>query len=133
MARRRWPPEQVIAEIRDLYATGEPLTVANMRRLGYGGMVAAAYREPRLGSWRAAVAAAGVSYPQAAPRRRKWIRERIIAEIQQLHGQSQDLSYSHIKRRHQYLLVAARDPRNFGSWQAALEAAGLDYQRISHR
>ena len=133
MARRRWTAAQIIAEIRDLYTAGEPLTVANMRRLGYGGMVAAAYRQPSLGSWRAAVAAAGLAYAQAAPRQRKWTRQRIIAAIRQRYVQSEDLSYSHIKRSQPYLLAAARAPRNFGSWRAAIEAAGLDYRWVVHR
>ena len=54
MRRRRWTRAQIIAEIIDLHEAGEPLTVANMRRLGYGGMVAAAYRQQSLGSWPAA-------------------------------------------------------------------------------
>ena len=133
MARRRWTAAQIIAEIRDLHTVGEPLTVANMRRLGYGGMVAAAYRQPSLGSWRAAVAAAGLAYERAAPRQRKWTRPRIIAAIRQRYVRGEELSYNQIKRSQPYLLAAARAPRNFGSWRAAIEAAGLDYQRISRR
>ena len=133
MPHRRWTQEQIIEEIQDLYAAGERLTVRNMQRLGYAGMVAATYRNPNLGSWLAAVKAAGLADQRMSGRRRKWTRARLIAQIRQLHEQREDISYSTVKRHHPYLLVAARDPRNFGSWRAAVEAAGLDYTQIAHR
>ena len=130
MARRKWTRQGIIQELRDLHAAGEALTVRNMRRLGYGGMVAAVYQQDMFGSWRAAVEAAGLSYKQAAARRRKWTRARIIARIQQLHAQHQAISYRGIRAYQQYLLTAARRPDNFGSWCAAVEAAGIDYDQI---
>jgi len=130
---RRWTRDAIIQEIRDLHAAGESLKTRNMHRLGYGGMLAAAYRDSSLGSWRAAVEAARLSYEEAAPRRRKWTRPRIVAVINQLHQQGKDLSYTSMKQHHPYLLVAARRPDNFGSWQAAVEAAGLDYDQVAHR
>ena len=69
----------------------------------------------------------------AVGRQRTWTRERIVAQIRQFHAQSEELSYSNIKRLCPYLLVAARQPRNFGSWRAAVEAAGLDYRGIARR
>lgn len=131
--RRRWTRQAIIQEIHDLHAAGESLRTRNMRRLGYGGMLAAAYRDPSLGSWRAAVEAAGLNYEGAAPHQRKWTRTRIVAAITQLHQQGKDLSYTGMKQQHPYLLVAARRPDNFGSWQAAAEAAGLDYEQVARR
>ena len=133
MPRHRWTRQAIIQEIRDLHAAGESLTTRNVRRLGYGGMLAAAYRNPSLGSWRAAVEAAALDYEQAAARRRKWTRPRIVAAISQLHHQGRDLSYTGMKQRHPYLLMAARRVDNFGSWQAAIEAAGLDYKQVARR
>ncbi len=133
MARRRWTRDAIIEEIQDLHAAGESLKARDMRRLGYGGMLAAAYRDPSLGSWRAAVEAAGLNYEGAAPHRRKWTRPRIVATITQLHQQGKDLSYTGMKQRHPYLLVAARRADTFGSWQAAVEAAGLDYAGVTRR
>ena len=71
---RRWTRQAIIQEIHDLHAAGESLKTINIRRLGYGGMLAAAYRDPSLGSWRAAVDAAGLSYEEVAPCHRKWTR-----------------------------------------------------------
>ncbi len=133
MPRRRWTRDAIIEEIHDLHAGGEPLDTRNMRRLGYGGMLAAAYRDPSLSSWGAAVEAAGLNYEEAAARRRKWTRPRIVATITQLHQQGEELSYTGMKQHHPYLLVAARRSDNFGSWQAAVEAAGLDYEQVARR
>jgi len=55
-----WTPERIVETIRRLKAAGAPLTVAQMRRSGYRAMVDAALREPTLGSWEAALRAAGV-------------------------------------------------------------------------
>ena len=133
MARRRWTRDAIIQEIQDLHAAGESLKTRNMQRLGYGGMLAAAYRDPSLGSWRAAIEAAGLNYEGVAPHQRKWTRPRIVATITQLHQQGKDLSYTGMKQQHPYLLVAARRADNFGSWQAAIEAAGLDYEQVARR
>ncbi len=133
MPRRRWTYKRIIDEIRDLHAVGEPLDTRNMRRLGYGGMLAAAYRNPGLGSWRAAVEAAGLEYEEVVVRHRKWTRPRIVATIRQCHQQGKDLSYTGMKQQHPYLLVAARRADNFGSWQTAVEAAGLDYEQVARR
>jgi len=130
---RRWTRQAIIQEIHDLHAAGESLKTRNMRRLGYGGMLAAAYRNPNLGSWRAAVEAAGLNYEGAAPHQRKWTRTRIVAAIKKLHQQGSDLSYTGMKQHHPYLLLAARRADNFGSWQAAIEAAGLDYEQVARR
>jgi len=131
--RRRWAREAIIQEIHDLHAAGESLKTRNMRRLGYGGMLAAAYRDRSLGSWQAAVEAAGLNYEEAAPRQRKWTRPHIVAAIKKLQQQGEDVSYTGMKQHHPYLLVAARRPDTFGSWQAAIEAAGLDYDQVAHR
>ena len=133
MPARRWTREAIIQEIHDLHAAGESLQTRTMRRLGYGGMLAAAYRDPSLGSWRAAVEAAGLNYKEATPHRRKWTCPRIAATIRGLHQQGKDLSYTGMKQHHSYLLVAARRADSFGSWRAAVEAAGLDYEQVARR
>jgi len=133
VSARRWTRDAIIQEIQDLHAASESLKTRNMQRLGYGGMLAAAYRDPSLGSWRVAVEAAGLNYKEATPHQRKWTRPRIVATITQLHQQGKDLSYTGMKQHHPYLLVAARRADNFGSWQAAIEAAGLDYAGVARR
>lgn len=120
-------------EIRDLWEAGESLSTRNISRLGYSGMVTAAYRPELFGSWREAVRAAGLDPQEVFRRRRKWTRERILSRIRQLHAAGCDISYAAARRKQQYLVVAASSPRFFGSWKAAVEAAGIDYTTVSKR
>ncbi len=97
-------------------------------------MVTTTYRPDLFGGWRAAVTAAGFDPNVVCQRARKWTRERIIERIRQLYEAGADLSHSAAKRHYQYLVVVACKPEMFGSWRAAIEAAGLDYSTISkHR
>jgi len=52
----------------------------------------------------------------------------IAAEIQRMHKAGADLNYADIAQHHMALLRAAT--RYFGSWKAAVEHAGLDYEEI---
>lgn len=133
MGPRHWTRDSILQEIRDLWEAGESLSTRNMSSLGYGGLVTAAYRPELFGSWRAAVMEAGLDPKEALGRRRKWTRERILGRIRELHAAGHDLSYGAAKHREQYLVVVAGLPRFFGSWRAAVEAAGLDYGRVRRR
>lgn len=59
---------------------------------------------------------------------RKWSKESIIQDIQQLAQQGIDLSYSNISSHYLPLMRAAT--RYYGSWAEAVKAAGLDYSKI---
>lgn len=134
MPHRKWTRERVLTTIRQLDRQGECLSTRRMAQLGYSGMVTTTYKEGYFGGWRNALRAAGLDPAQASRRQTKWTRERIIEHIRELHSRGDDLSHSAAKRRHQYLVVVAGDPRFFGSWKAAIEAAGFDYERIcKHR
>ncbi len=78
------------------------------------------------GSWRAAVEAAGFQYQKVVGRKLPgyWNRERCIKAIDRL----SERHSSHVRRQKPALYSAAL--RIFGSWQAAIEAAGYDYQSI---
>lgn len=62
--------------------------------------------------------------------RRRWTNESIIAEIQRLYREGENLSARNMQMRHSALFSSARSPSHFGSWRAAVEAAGLDYDQI---
>ncbi len=62
--------------------------------------------------------------------KRKWTRDKIVAEIRHLHEQGVDLSPTGIRQTHGPLFSSARSRSHFGSWRAAIEAAGLDYSII---
>ncbi|MFQ6098605.1 MAG: hypothetical protein ACE5O2_12835, partial [Armatimonadota bacterium] len=131
MGRRKWTKERIIQEILALHKAGEPLSTRNMARLGYSGMVTTSYKPELFGGWRKAIRAAGLDPTKVCRRQRKWTRERIIERIQELHEAGQDLSHSAAKQNHQYLVVVAADEEAFGSWRAAVEAAGIKYERVS--
>ncbi len=59
---------------------------------------------------------------------RKWSQETIAREILRRHDAGEDLSYSAMTRSDLPLLRAAA--RYFGTWQNAIEYAGLNYDEI---
>ena len=58
---------------------------------------------------------------------RVWTKEKLIAQIQQLHQEGVDLSPTSMQDTHSALFASARSSSHFGSWRAAIEAAGLEY------
>ncbi len=61
---------------------------------------------------------------------RVWTKEKLIAEIQRLHKEGIDLSPTAIQQTDSALFSSARSRSHFGSWRAAIEAAGLDYDDL---
>jgi hypothetical protein len=135
MPQRRWSRELILDRIRELRHQGSDLTPSQVGAQ-HGALVSAAERY--FGNWSAAVRAAGVDYEQvrASGRRRRserirvWSRDRIVAEIRRLHGAGEDLSWAMMERKHQPLCAAAVKRCYFGSWAAALAAAGVDYEQV---
>lgn len=131
MSRRKWSQERIIEEIKKLQKEGYSLSTRSMAELGYSGMVTTSYKPEYFGSWRKAIVAAGFNPKEVCRRKRKWTRERILQRIRELYEAGEDLSHSAAKRNHQYLVVVAIDDRFFGSWRAAIQAAGIDYNEVS--
>jgi hypothetical protein len=77
------------------------------------------------GSWRAALAAAGLDYDRIR-RYRHWSREGVIRAICERHARGLSLNAKTMEREQNALITAAR--RRFPSWGYALSAAGLDYR-----
>ena len=59
-----------------------------------------------------------------------WTKIRIVATIKQLHLQNADLSPTAVQIEHSALFSSARSRSHFGSWRAAIEAAGFNYDEI---
>ncbi|MHB9025695.1 MAG: hypothetical protein ACYC7E_16250 [Armatimonadota bacterium] len=59
---------------------------------------------------------------------RTWTYETIVAEILVCARNSDDLSYTNMRKQYTALTRAAE--RFFGNWRKAVEAAGLDYEAI---
>ena len=123
----RWTSDQVLGEIRAWRDRGEAL-YANHVRLNYQELLAASIRY--FGSWQKAVETAGIPYDQVR-KYRKWSNEAIIQEIRDLHARGVDLSFrSMALSQYNSMVYAAIRPKYFGSWKAALEAAGLESEEI---
>lgn len=114
----RWSPAKILAKIRLLSRRRRPLTTDEVERR-YHNLVSAARRH--FGSWSKAVLAAGVD-PIKLQRVVPWTRERVVEAILTRALRGESLVARLVEPRS--LIDAAQ--RFYGSWQAALTAAGLD-------
>jgi len=123
----RWSAERVISEVRQWKDQGRPL-YANFVRQNFQELLAAAIRY--YGSWQKALESADIPYADVRKYRR-WSKESIIQEIQQLAAQGVDLSFRAMAlSQYNAMVYAAIRPKYFGNWRAALEAAGLASEEI---
>jgi hypothetical protein len=79
-----------------------------------------------LGSWDAALEAAGLDPDDIRVYRKPWTREEIILEIQRKHRQGEALNAKDVSPHS----LRSRGTVFFGSWDAALTIAGLDPSKI---
>lgn len=127
MLNTRWTKDAIALEILRLYAARQPLNYGDVQKNNLR-LLRAATRY--FGSWKAAVEFAGLDY-DAIRRYKVWTHERIVEQIQQYHREGKDLAWRHVSLELDPALAAAAiRPNRFGSWRAALAAAGLDYDEI---
>ena len=120
-SQRFWTESRVVAKIQDRYIAGAPLTAPALVERS---LAVAAKR--RFGSWPAAVEAAGLSDKIAFKKPLCcWSQELVIREILAWHESGRPLTAVH--RDSKPLSSAANNW--FGSWRAALLAAGLTTTR----
>lgn len=124
---RKWSKELVQAEIRAWHATGQPLYSHHVRK-NFQELLAAGIRY--FGNWENAVTSTGIPY-EAVRKYNHWTKEIIVGKIQELHRQGVDLSFrAMMLSKYNAMVYAAIRPKHFGSWKAALEAAGLPAEEI---
>jgi hypothetical protein len=135
LSKQVWTAEAILEKIRLLNQSGEDLrhgvVYPENKRL-----ISAAVRH--FGSWRAAVAAAGVDYREIrqmaeqsrAEKIRKWSNEMIIEGIKEMVVEGEPIAAASARRARPALFSAAVSERYFGSWRAAVTAAGVDYDAI---
>lgn len=124
--RIQWTRQRIMAEIHRRFALGLPLHQSHMTQNGYAGLFTAARRF--YGSWSKTITAAGIVYANVkANRRGYWSKKRIVSEIRKLERQGVRLSMRATERSRPDLVGIAL--LYFGSWQAAVEAAGFNYLR----
>lgn len=115
---RRWSKLKIIEAIQDRYVRGQPVNIAGFRDIK---LAAAAKRH--FGSWREAVAAAGLTDKYSAPTpTRSWTKDAVLEAIQTWSQQGRPLT--DVSKQDQGLYCGAK--LHFGSWRAALRAAGFE-------
>ena len=117
----RWTPRRVIEHIQDGRVQGRPIHIA-----GLGDLRLAAAAKRYFGSWRAAVAAAGLAaHLPPVVVTRCWTPQAVIDEITVCHRQGNRIT--ELWKRDTGLYSSAK--KHFGSWRAAVAAAGLEATR----
>jgi hypothetical protein len=123
-----WTRQAILDEIRRMHKAKEDMSYASLEQNHLSLMRASAWH---FGTWRRAVEEAGIDY-ETLSRYRRWTKERIVARIQELYAQGQDLSWRAISQEVDPALAAsALRPNGFGSWPEAIEAAGLDINDVA--
>jgi hypothetical protein len=82
------------------------------------------------GSYRKAVMAAGIDYQKKVlrPPGLRWPERKVLAEIKRQQRLGKDLAHNAMRSRNESLVFAAS--RRFGTYAAAVEAAGINYQSV---
>jgi len=127
---RRWSKERIIARIQELYAQGQDLSWRSISQQVDPALAASALRPNGFGSWPEAIEAAGLDIDEVA-RYKYWNKERVLKAIKERHQAGVNLSSRNAQKNDQSLFCAAR--RRYGTWDNALEAAGLDASKIRIR
>jgi len=123
-SHERWPPGRILSIIRGLARRGRPLRAGELKQR-YGGCLIPAARRC-FGSWNKAVIAAGVD-PQRLLRSPAWTKERVLESILTRAFDDEPLGSRTVQPR----TLAHAGAKFFGTWAAALAAAGLN-DRVSH-
>lgn len=116
--RRTWTLERVIHAIHQLDRQGVALNYASVHKVD-GGLPQAARK--LLGSWNDALRAAGYDPEQIRANRRPWTRDQIIHLIRRRAASGLPVASYNVAP----LSAEIASRRIFGSWKAALRAAGV--------
>jgi len=125
-----WTKPRILQELQQYHKAGKDLSYNGLAKQQQSLVSAAAYH---FGSYRRAISQAGIDYDEVI-RRPRWSKAGIIALIKKGRRSGHDLHWSAVTRRKDELAKAAfasLQPRLFGRWDRALQAAGLDADEIS--
>ena len=124
---RHWSRDEVVREIRRLSAEGCALNSGYIAR----NQPALAYAARKyVGSWEAALGAAGLDYSRIR-RRNCWDKTSTAERILELYKAGEPLNVSAMEKNQSGLVSAAI--MYFGTWRKAVESAGLDYSKIKRQ
>jgi len=126
--RKRWTAETMIQEIRLKHRNGDPLNCTSVQ---HSSLYVSAVRH--YGSWDSALMEAGLDPARTRkikPHCRPWTPETVVQEIRRKHQAAEPLNRSAVSPES----LCVRGSKFYGSWDAALTAAGLDPSTIrKHR
>lgn len=120
----KWSKERVVARLRELAALGVPITCVSLIEAGHHAVLGAATKY--VGGLIRARELANIEHP--VPRRRSdemLTARETLAEIRRRHRVGEPVAISRTPSSLVNSGIAA-----FGSWRAAVEAAGIDYESI---
>jgi DNA-binding XRE family transcriptional regulator len=123
--RHRWSKAAIVRRIQEHAQAGHDL--AAHRLAAIDAPVVSAAPKHFSGGWDEALRAAGYD-PAEIRRTRTWSPERIADRIRELHRDRADLSDQSAQAYDGGFYGAARE--HYGSWRAAVEAAGIDYSEV---
>jgi hypothetical protein len=122
--RRRWSDAAVLGELQRLRRAGVEIKERDLNDAGHSGVVAAA--RIHFGSLIRARRLAGIAAPRRVAREREpWDADRVVEEIQARRAGGETLASSKVPPP---LRLAAI--RYHGTWQAAIETAGICYDEV---
>src|ERR1700712_3726503 len=130
MPRLAWDKPRILAALRQLDKAGKELSYNALAKTQQSLVSAAAYH---FGSYRGAIEKAGIDYAEVT-RRPRWTKQAIIKLIKEAKRRDDDLHWSAVTKRRDELGLAAfasLQPRLFGRWDRALQAAGLDADDVA--
>lgn len=125
---QQWTPERVLDQLRQRQSAGDDLSPGHMATSVIPLYQAASNH---FGSYRAAVEAAGIPYDQVARQMQEsWDRQKILETLRRLRAEGADVSRTNVRRTFGKLEAAI--DRHFPTYQAAIEAAGINYDSVRH-
>lgn len=127
----KWSTDKVIRTIQEAHEAGVDLSWSSIVNNGdYSGMAYAAIRPRCFGSWDNALHASGID-PKSVRRYQSWDSEKVIEQITERKEKNLALNSKQMQIEDSKLFNAAL--KRFGSWDKALEAAGIDAVKVYKR
>ncbi len=122
--KQRWSREEITKQIKAHHKNGEDLLDPDFK-LRHRNLYVAACAHRYFGSWRRAIIAAGLDHEKMRESR-VWTKDRILRTIREMARAGRPLGWAVIEVSCPGVYRAARRRENFGSWQGALIAAGVE-------
>ncbi len=122
----KWSQERVINEIKQLAGLGEDLSLRNVF-FTHSKLYNAGCRY--FSTWEQALRIAGYNYDEIRRQRKKLTKEEILQLLRKYQSEGMHLDWTSLRDVDAGLAKIARV--RFGSYKAAIEALGLDYDKIN--